>query len=292
MKKLFEKLRHNLVIRVVLIYVAIAWIVIQAVEQITPLLGLPDAVARGTVDLAVLNLFPALFVPWIIEPASLPDRRLMFLRIAWTMAPAAIVLNACILVRFGFMGGLKGLLVWGLLFLVPIIWAQMSAPFARAWAFRQAHDPTALIRAEQRLQWPLKSTELKEVEIHLAPSLYYTFVAGIAAIIFIVSETVIAETFDDTLGSVGYVGASVIALGIATVVYPVHKRVSKYIAPGNDRHVVLGASDAKSVGREIVHALLNYFKLHFIRYWYVIIPLGVILLLLGYLAGHFTSVIR
>lgn len=136
----------------------------------------------------------------------------------------------------------------------------------------RAEESEALERAEQRLNCPMKSKDIKEVEIHIAPKLYYTFLVGIAAIVIIVTETLIGEFFDNTPIATGYFGASIFALGIAASMYPIHKRLSKHVASPRRVEEESGAADAKSVVLEVARGLRQYCKVSFIDYWYITIP--------------------
>ena len=289
MKKVFDKLRRSLVVRVGLIYAATAWLLGQIIEVITPYLGLADTVAEVAAELAGINFIFSLLISWIVEAASPPDRKFVLIRMAWMLGPMALGINVYlyILISGGFSTRINAYLALGLFLLVTHLWAQMSAPFARAWTFRRAEDPAALIRAEQRFQWPLKPKEVRKTEIHIEPKLYFTFLAGIAAIVFIVSETVLGEFFGDTVESVGYIGASIIALAIAAVMYPTHKRASKYFKLPKDVESDSGADNAKSVVAEIVNSLLSCLRVCFIQYWYLTIPA----ILLGILIRRFGALV-
>ena len=50
-------------------------------------------------------------------------------------------------------------------------------------------------------------------------------------------------------------GASIIALGLSATVYPIHKRVSKFVSSAPLDQEYAGAKDAKSVLKEIGRAL-------------------------------------
>lgn len=275
MRKLVDKLRHSLVIRVGLIYAVAAWLIVQVVEVIVLTFGLPNTVAKVTAQLAFLDIIVVLWFSWVLEAAAPTDRKCMFMRLAWVWGPALVALHVAILVQrvFFYPGSLTKLLFSASLILFVItIWMQISNPFARAWVFRRANHTDALMEAERRLAWPLSPKEIRATEIHIAPQLYYTFLAAIAALVFIISETLLGELFGDTLGTVGYIGAAVIAIGIATVSYPLHKRVSKYVSLRNDVLAKSGAKNAQSIAIEVRTALINIFKILFVRYWYITIP--------------------
>ena len=113
---------------------------------------------------------------------------------------------------------------------------------------------------------------MSEGEIHIAPRLYYTFLIGIAAIAVIIIETIIGEFIDNTVGVGGYVGASIIAVSVAAILYPVHKRTRKHVDFERVATKNRAAVDAISVGKEIVRALSSNIKF-VLRYWYFFVPL-------------------
>ena len=284
MASLFDKLRRTLMVRVSLIYVVSAWLVLQFVELIVSRLGPFPRVAEVTAELLSLNFLIALFFAWVIEAASPNDRKYMLMRIVWAWGPMVIGFTIMYFIMFGIVGlrsVTKALGVTGLIGLIFIIWMQMTSPFARAWALRSAQNPDTLIRAEQRLNWPLTPKEVRATEIHIAPHLYYMFLAAIAALVFIIAETLLGEFFGDRLGAVGYFGAAGIAVGIAAASYPIHKRASRYVNLGSDVEAESSAKDAKSIAMEIKNALANIFKITIVRYWYITMP-G--LLVISYIA--------
>ena len=64
---LFDELKRRNVIRVAIGYVAVSWLLIQVVETIFPLFGLPDSAARMLVIVAGVGLVPALILSWAFE---------------------------------------------------------------------------------------------------------------------------------------------------------------------------------------------------------------------------------
>jgi len=152
------------------------------------------------------------------------------------------------------------------------MWALISSPFARAWVYKRARYPELISLAEQRLQRGGHFNYPNEAEIRLSPKLYYAFLAGIFAVVVITSETVISELLENRLGTAGYVGASIIALGLSVTVYPIHKRVSKYVSSASLDQEYAGANDAKSVMKEIGRALRHINSDPPKVRWYVAIP--------------------
>ncbi len=62
-----DELKRRNVIRVAIGYVAVSWLLIQVVETIFPLFGLPDSAARMLVILTGVGLIPALILSWAFE---------------------------------------------------------------------------------------------------------------------------------------------------------------------------------------------------------------------------------
>lgn len=265
----------SFVFRVVLIYAVVASFAVLLVELIGPLLVFPKTVQQITRAFALLNGLFLCYVLWVITAASPDDRKLMFLRISWQWGPLLLGIESYVLVVQGFLALFFGEpMKSGLSIVLPgivlIIWGQISAPFGRAWAFKRARNLEAFTIAEQRFNWPLKPEEVNATDIHISPTLYYTFIAGAAAIVFIVIETMISEFLGNTLGSAGYLGASIIALAAGAALYPAHKRMSKYITFADEFRKIIGPSDVKSVVSEFRSALANMLNT-LMRYWYVLL---------------------
>jgi TolB-like protein/Flp pilus assembly protein TadD len=67
MSRLFEQLKRRNVIRAAATYVALSWVLLQIVDLISPILGLPDRVMQVMAVVLVLGLIPAMIVSWIYE---------------------------------------------------------------------------------------------------------------------------------------------------------------------------------------------------------------------------------
>jgi len=64
---LFNELKRRNVIRVAIGYVAGSWLLIQVVETLFPLFGLPDSATRMVVIILGIGLIPALILSWVFE---------------------------------------------------------------------------------------------------------------------------------------------------------------------------------------------------------------------------------
>jgi len=60
-------LKQRLVFRTAAAYIASSWILLQAVDLFTPIIGLPDSVMRGLAIFLSVGFVPALIVSWIYE---------------------------------------------------------------------------------------------------------------------------------------------------------------------------------------------------------------------------------
>jgi adenylate cyclase len=63
----FAELKRRNVLRVAAAYVVAAWLVIQVVETIFPLYGLPDASIRLVITLLAIGLLPVVVIAWAFE---------------------------------------------------------------------------------------------------------------------------------------------------------------------------------------------------------------------------------
>ena len=143
--------------------------------------------------------------------------------------------------------------------------------------------------ALERSIWPLTLEEAMDMDIQIAPRFYYSFLAALFGIVFVVLESTLGEILGDSFGS-GYVGASIIALGTAAVFYPAHKRVSKYVEKSISAESEAGVSDLKTLliaVRRSIRAQL----MPIIPYWRTIVAVVIATLLIayavGFLFGHY-----
>ncbi len=64
---LLDELKRRNVIRVAIGYVAVSWLLIQVVETLFPLFGLPDSATRMVVIILGIGLIPTLLLSWVFE---------------------------------------------------------------------------------------------------------------------------------------------------------------------------------------------------------------------------------
>ena len=65
--KLFDELKRRNVIRVGVAYLVAAWLLLQIVDVLAPLLDLPDWVGRLVFLILLVGLVPALIFSWVYE---------------------------------------------------------------------------------------------------------------------------------------------------------------------------------------------------------------------------------
>ncbi len=279
MQWILNKLKSSFVLRVSLIFAVSAWVFVQIVRIVVSYFGFPMTVTMTIAELAVMNFLLVFSLAWVIRAASPPDRRLLVVCLAWILGPLVLGMNLFLLVIGSFFRGddssIFGWIILTLIVLVGFIWLQISGPFASVWLREKVEDREAVDKVVRKLEWPFKPDEIHEADAHISPKLYYTFLACILAIIFIVVESLLGEFLDDTFGSADYIGASIIALCKSAGFYPAHKRVSKYISVDAESSTGSIATNFKSAVSEVVRALRSLFKM-IIRYWYVFVPLSIV----------------
>jgi hypothetical protein len=236
-------------------------------------LQLPIEAQRQILRILFLNALVCIYVSWVVEPVAQVDRKFVIVSLAWTSLPVVLGYELLLSNYFLTMGLSieEHLVFWGTY--AGIMWALISSPFARAWVYKRARYPELISLAEQRLRRGGHFNHPNKAEIRLSPQLYYGFLAGIFAVVVVISETVISELLENKLGTAGYVGASIIALGLSVTVYPIHKRVSKYVSSASLDQEYAGANDAKSAMKEIGRALRHINSDPLKGRWYVAIPL-------------------
>jgi adenylate cyclase len=63
----FSELKRRNVIRIAVAYLAGAWLLIQVIETLLPIFGLPETMARNIVIIAAIGFVPALILAWVFE---------------------------------------------------------------------------------------------------------------------------------------------------------------------------------------------------------------------------------
>ncbi len=284
MRKQLDKLRHGSVLlfqatfglAVLGAVLAVVFVAVKFVILVVTYFGFPAPLAKTIGNIAMFVFCVLVVNTWIVRKAAPPDRRILSIYLLWVLGPCflGLVLFFAVTgnVYLGVRSSVSEILGFILVFVSTFMWAQISAPFARAWLHREAEDRNALFEVEKILSWPLTPKEQHDLDAHVSPGIYYSFLACILAIIFIVAETVLSEFLDDSFGSVSYYGAMVISLSIAAIAYPAHRRASKFVSIGHDSDTESVATDFQSAISEVGRALGTLPKL-IIRYWYLALPL-------------------
>lgn len=270
MNKYLDQFRDSLIVRTAAIYAIAAGVLIWFPSSVAQLFDMDGRKAFLVAKLvAISNLPVAVYTAWIIDPVSSPDRRIFLLRVLWVWAPGFLGVNSLLL--FDSIEGVPGeshfpiFVAFGLLLIVSYFWWMISNPFARAWAVNAAKNPDAIFRAETRFTFgpftkhvDAHDEDAYDIEIRIAPKLYFSFVAALAALVFIVLETLIGEFVDNLFGGGGYIAASTIAIGVAVLMYPVHKRASIYV--DFQKHVDRYSGNA--VDGSLLNEVQRAFKAH------------------------------
>jgi len=238
MANLFGKILSSLPLRVLLIWVITIFVTGELIELSEDRFGLSDRIGDAIVVLILLN---GLFVyAWsgTIGKVPVPDRHLVWRAHFWVWGPFV----PCVIFLF-----ILYCFYWEV-FLVPLLfglfailtfffvwtWGLISEPFAESWVFQNAKCPETRpilekLEKEIEVKFPA-ATDLTEMQIEIAPKLYYRIIAIMGAMLFIICETVIAEFLGNFIGSGGYIGATIVAFGIAALFYPMHKRATNHFS--------------------------------------------------------------
>lgn len=271
-RKLRSKYADNIATKYGVSYVIVATLFVSLVYYLVLTFEWPEELAKFVAKFAFFNSIFLFGLIWITEPVKPTDRRLVASEAMWFYVPACIVWNLLIFTRvlavpvlpissmLGIRPGTPLVLVEGfvniaVLILIMNTWFLMRWPFTRNNVLLKSIDKVASRAALSRLIWPMTLETIQVVEIRIAPSVYYSFLTLTFWATFVVLETAFSEYLGDQLGSASYVGASVIALAIGSVVYPIHKRASRYL--DNRSSVGTGASahDPKSALMSIVRSI-------------------------------------
>ena len=258
-------------------YVVIAWIAVLIVRVIVDANNLLQMYITAAIGFAVCNCALVFSALYAIEAAPLPDRKLVFTRTVISIFPTFVVFNFLGTkltlysgmsneLQFSISSWITNILFLALLTTVVTTWGLIYGPFARASLLKKAQNPEAAMRALYRLHWPLTFEEGVDLEIRITPKLFYSFFAAIGGVIFIILETVVSELLSNTFGLVGYISPSIVALSMALVLYPIHKRMRRYVAPQSDNPPDSGVDDARSLAIELGNSMRKLMIL-WARFW-------------------------
>src|SRR5258708_18446588 len=96
MGNLFAELKRRHIYRVAAAYAVVAWVLLQLVNNVAPILDLPVWVARAFLLLLVIGFPVALFFAWMRElaPADGTTARAVTGRLDWALMGALVVVLA------------------------------------------------------------------------------------------------------------------------------------------------------------------------------------------------------
>jgi len=229
--------------------------------------GWPDELAESVKVFVLINGILVLLLIRFCDPADPVDRRLVVRELMWFFVPLFIINNLWLFTSafdvppipisswLGVGPGTPLVLLerlisliigMGIMLLAFGLYVSMRWPFARRNLMLKSKNEDAARAVLTRLA--LQGTvELAEAaEIRIAPSVYYSFLMLLFWVAFVILETVLGEFLDDKLGAVGYIGASIIAIGIGAVIYPFHKRAVKYVNLQSDAGIDSAAEDPRT----------------------------------------------
>lgn len=176
------------------------------------------------------------------------------------------------------------------IFLLGVVWPLLYLPFFRRSLCTSASDIQSVQKALDITHWPLKNQSIRSVEIDINPKLYYSFAAGMAAITFIIMETTLSEVLSDVLGWSSYFSASVLAIGIAGIVLPIHNRAKRYLSGSAAYERDEGATDIRAAILAISTSFTNLGGL-MKRHWVSLTVLLILIVVLSELFFHFAGTI-
>jgi hypothetical protein len=114
--------------------------------------------------------------------------------------------------------------------LIAAFWSAVTVPQWRSWAMARTDDPEKLTRLARVFGIiPFRGFEFLFAEIRLPASIYYTGLAGVLVIAFLVVETIASEYLEEKLGVPGYTGAILSAAFAALLGWPVSTRLRRML---------------------------------------------------------------
>jgi len=259
------------VVIIVVVYALCVALLILVVDEIAAAVGFPNTVAPAFRQVAVAAGIAVTVSAWVASAARPNDRRLVLMRMVWLFAPIILAISIVWVARFGFWS-ISLFQFWVLfipIFFVAVLWIQVSNPVLRSWMYRKADDYEGVRKAEARFQWPTNPREWEDIEIRIPPERYFGLLAGVSTLIFIVLETILNEFLGDVSGTKGYGAASMIAVGIAAVMYPIHAWASRQFDIGRSRIAAPAQESAESLTKDVARKSANLYRLLFVKHWYI-----------------------
>jgi hypothetical protein len=202
-----------------------------------------------------------------IEAVSTPDRRLALIQFAWVYSPVVIAsafwVCGWLFGNVGFQNAPPGLgstfleeAVRFLAFIASITWVLVSAPIARLWATTSAGNPEAILGAEEHL---FVTKKQREIEAKVSIPTYYSLLLSITTMTFLIMDATVGEMFERVTGISGFVGATVAALVVAGLLYPIRRRISVFVSRIQNEAQTSGRGEAVAAVRSAISATGQYF---------------------------------
>lgn len=271
MLQIAENIRNNWILRVVIIFAAVLWVLTRT--------GIWEPAWSRVIVGGLLLLGSALaFLCLRIFP-SIEDRNFLLARLTYTLGPCLFLL----LVGPPLLEILPGPAIardiqFFLLVFLAIVWYQISVPFVRSW-MRDSPNPEKLLRIERKLSYHGTLSEIMDVEPYIPSRTYYAFIAGLISLILIFSIAVVSEILGGSIGMAGFIGSVLTTFASAVAMYPVHKRVSTHLRVSDSTTSSSITLDLKLAVAEIWRGLSDW-SIPNAQYWYLV-PSTMILIFAG-----------
>lgn len=260
MLQVAENIKDNWILRAVIIYAALLWIMART--------GIWEpAWTRATVAGFLLLAFASGLLCLRIF-SSLEDRNFLLARLTYTLGPCLFLL----LIGAPLLEMLPGPAIardiqFFLLVFLAIVWYQISVPFVRTW-MRDSPDPEKLFRIERKLSYHVTLSEIMDEKPFISSRTYYAFVTGLLSFILVFAMAVLSEILGASVGMIGFIVSISITLASAAAMYPIHKRVSSYIRIDDITISSSTSVDLKLAAAETWRGLYDRSR-PIVRYWYI-----------------------
>src|SRR5690349_7989906 len=96
MANFLAELKRRNIYRVGALYAVVAWVLLQLIANVAPILELPPWVARAFLLLLVVGFPLAILLAWTREPEGDPTQRAMTGRLDWALMGALVVVIALV----------------------------------------------------------------------------------------------------------------------------------------------------------------------------------------------------
>jgi hypothetical protein len=185
MLQVAENIKDNWILRAVIIYAALLWIMTRT--------GIWEPAWTRVTVAGFLLLVSASGLLCLRIFSSLEDRNFLLARLTYTLGPCLFLL----LVGPPLLEILPGPAIardiqFFLLVFLAIVWYQISVPFVRTW-MRDSPNPEKLFRIERKLSNHVTLSEIMDEEPFISSRTYYAFVTGLLSFILVFALAVLSE---------------------------------------------------------------------------------------------------